>query len=97
MEVSMENQPFDVLEEKINNILLLIGRLQNENRELDEKNQELHKKCEEKEENIRLLKEECDRYRNMKNEVASCKEKEDRIKLKVETLLSKLKEFENIT
>ena len=93
----MENQSFDILEEKINKILLLVEHLKKENLELKDKNQKLKDKCEEKEEKNRLLKEELEQHRYMKNEIEVHKEKEDRIRLKVETLLSKLKEFENIT
>ena len=50
-----------------------------------------------RDEKIKLLAEELEQHRNMKSEMEVCKEKEDRIRLKVETLLSKLKEFENIT
>ncbi len=97
MEVSMQNQSFDILEEKINKILLLVEHLKKENLELKSKNQKLEDNFKEKEEKIELLKEELEQHRDMKNEIEACKEKEDHIRLKVETLLSKLKEFENIT
>ena len=93
----MENQPFELLEEKINKILTLIENLKKENTDLKIQNQNLQQRCKEKEENIKLLNEELNQHRTMKNEIEVCKEKEDRIRSKVETLLSKLKEFENIT
>ncbi|MBN2031290.1 hypothetical protein JW824_13730 [bacterium] len=93
----MEDQSFDILEKKINKILSLIEHLRKENTELKDENQKLQNNCEEKEEKILSLKEELEHHRHMKNEIEVCKEKEDRIRLKVETLLSKLKEFENIT
>lgn len=93
----MENQSFDILEEKINKILSLIEHLQKENILLKDENQKFQQNCEEKEEKIKLLNQELERHSNMKNEIEICKEKEDRIRSKVETLLSKLKEFENIT
>jgi hypothetical protein len=93
----MENQSFNLLEQKINKILSLIEHLKKDNIELKDKNQKLQNNCNEKDEKIKLLTEELEQHRNMKNEIEVCKEKEDRIRLKVETLLSKLKEFENIT
>lgn len=92
----MENQTFDVLEEKITKILKMLDRLRNENQELKHKNQGLQALVEEKEENIQRLKTESESYRDAKNEVETYREKQNRIRAKVETLLKKLKEFEDI-
>ena len=92
----MELQFFDVLEEKINRIVKQVDSLKTENRELRMRIQELQSVLEEKERIIYSLKSEVDKSRGVQNEVETYKKNQDRIRTKVETLLEKLKEFEDI-
>jgi FtsZ-binding cell division protein ZapB len=92
----MELQFFDVLEDKINRIITRVESLKVENRELRMRNQELQAVLEEKERVIYTLKSEVDKSRGVQGEVENYKKNQDRIRSKVETLLEKLKEFEDI-
>jgi uncharacterized coiled-coil DUF342 family protein len=92
----MDLQFFDVLEEKINRIVNQVESLKVENRELRMRIQELQAVLEEKERIIYTLKSEADKSRAVQNEVENYKKNQDRIRSKVETLLEKLKEFEDI-
>ena len=92
----MEDQTFEVLEEKINKILTIVDQLKKENQELRQKNQELRTLIEEKEETIQSHKSESENYSGMKSEIEIYRENQDRIRSKVEALLQKLKEFEDI-
>ena len=92
----MDLQFFDVLEEKINRIVNQVETLKVENRELRMRIQELQAVLEEKERIIYTLKSEVDKSHGVQNEVENYKKNQDRIRSKVETLLEKLKEFEDI-
>ncbi len=92
----MENQILEALEEKINRVLSLVDKLKTENLELKQRNHQLQILIDEKERTIQTLRQESVQYRDAQNEIESYKEKQDRIKSKVEALLQKLKEFEDI-
>ena len=92
----MENQAFEVLEEKINHILAVVDRLKSENNDLRQKNQELQSLMNEKDNTIQTLQVEVERYRKTQTAVDSYKENQDHIRTKVESLINKLKEFEDI-
>lgn len=92
----MEAQVFDVLENKIDQALSLIAQLKEENANLKQKVQELNLIIQQKDEEILTLEQESNRAKNMKVELDTYHEKQDRIRNKVETLLDKLKEFEEI-
>jgi uncharacterized coiled-coil DUF342 family protein len=92
----MDLQFFDVLEEKINRIVNQVETLKVESRELRMRIQELQAVLEEKERVIYTLKSEVDKSRVVQNEIDNYRKNQDRIRSKVETLLDKLKEFEDI-
>jgi len=92
----MENQAFEVLEEKINHILALVDRLKTENKDLRQKNQELQSLMNGKDNTIQTLQVEVESYRKTQTVVDSYKENQDHIRTKVESLINKLKEFEDI-
>jgi uncharacterized coiled-coil DUF342 family protein len=92
----MEIQFFDVLEEKVNRIIGRIETLKGENRELRMRIQELQAVVEEKERIVYALKSEVDKSRGVQTEIENYRKNQDRIRSKVETLLEKLKEFEDI-
>jgi len=91
----MELQFFDVLEEKINRIVGSVETLKGENRELRMRIQELQAILEEKERAVYALKTEVDKTRGVQNEIDDYRKNQDRIRSKVETLLERLKEFED--
>jgi FtsZ-binding cell division protein ZapB len=96
LEDEMELNTFEELEKKIDQVLSLVDRLKMENEELKTRNMELQKRLEEKESIVHSLKEESEQYQEIKTEVTSFREKEDHIRSKVESLLQKLKEFEDM-
>lgn len=92
----MDLQFFDVLEEKINRMVNLLDRMRTENRELRLRVQELQAAVEDKERTILNLKTEVDKSKTVQGEIDSYRKNQDRIRLKVENLLEKLKEFEEL-
>ena len=92
----MENQAFEALEQKISKILSILERMRKENEQLKQRNNELRSIVEEKEKTIQELKANAERYSTFQNEADAYKESQDHIRARVETLLEKLKEFENI-
>ena len=92
----MENQAFEVLEEKITKILSMLERMRRENEQLKQKNSELRTLLDEKEKIIQGFKNDAERYDNFKAEIKTHRESQDHIRARVESLLKKLKEFENI-
>jgi hypothetical protein len=94
--MAMDNQLFEQLEQKILQVLAVAARFKTENRELMQKNQELLSKLEEKERILLAVKEESERRKSAQTEMETYKEKQDRIRFKIENLLEKLKEFEEI-
>ena len=94
----MEGQTFeiDTLEKKIDQVLSLINRLEKENSDLKQKNIDLQKKIEQKENLILEIREESQSYDQMKEQVNTYQENQTRIRNKVEHLLEKLKDFDQI-
>ncbi len=90
----MELQQLDVLESKINQAIKLIDELKLEKQELLKTNQELRSDCESKEQLIQQLKEENQNFKQIHHESSLGKEKEDKIKNKVEEMLSRLDELQ---
>jgi DNA repair exonuclease SbcCD ATPase subunit len=95
LEVCMENLSFEVLEEKINKIIDMLERIKKENQELRQKNKEFKQLLYEKEQIIQTLKTESESNIAVNNEIDNYRKNQDRIREKVEALLSKLKEFED--
>jgi len=91
----MEAQSFDLLEEKISNLIGMLNRLRIENQELKNQNQEMRLQLDDKEQLLSSLKNETDQLRNAKTDVEMYKQNQDRIANKVDSLLMKLKEFED--
>lgn len=91
----MENLSFEVLEEKINKIIDMLERIKKENQELRQKNKEFKQLLYEKEQIIQTLKTESESNIAVNNEIDNYRKNQDRIREKVEALLSKLKEFED--
>ena len=91
----MENLSFEVLEEKINEIIDMLERIKKENQELRQKNKEFKQLLYEKEQIIQTLKTESESNIAVNNEIDNYRKNQDRIREKVEALLSKLKEFED--
>jgi len=92
----MDLQFFDMLEEKVSRMVQQLGQLKTENRELRMRNQELQAVLEDKERVVYTLRTELDQSRAVQGEIENYRKSQDRIRSKVETLLEKLKDFENI-
>jgi len=92
----MENQSFELLEEKIDQILRKLNELKKENVGLKERNQELQSIISDKESKLQELTTVSESSQSMQTEIADYKEKQDNIRLKVEGLLDKLQEFEQM-
>ena len=92
----MDNQSFELLEKKIDQILAKLSELKKENTALKERNQELQSIISEKESKIQELSEATESSQSMQTEINDYKEKQDRIRIKVEGLLDKLQEFEQL-
>ncbi|MDM7926254.1 MAG: cell division protein ZapB [bacterium] len=92
----MDLQFIDMLEEKVNRMVQQLGQLKTENRELRMRNQELQAILEDKERAVYTLRTELDQSRAVQGEIENYRKSQDRIRSKVETLLEKLKDFENI-
>ncbi len=92
----MENETFEILEKKIDQLIQVLLKLKKENQDLKVKNQELVSSVAEKERKIQQLVQESERSQSMQSEIAGYKDKQDRIRNKVENLLEKLQEFEKL-
>jgi DNA repair exonuclease SbcCD ATPase subunit len=92
----MDLQFFDMLEQKVTRMIQQLGQLKGENRELRMRIQELQAVLEEKERAVYTLKTQLDQSRSVQGELENYRKSQDRIRSKVETLLEKLKDFENI-
>lgn len=92
----MEIQAFELLEQKIVQVLGFLSRLRAQNQELTRQNQELLAKLEEKERVILTLKQDVEQRKKALDDVDVYREKQERIRNKIEMLIEKLKEFEEI-
>ena len=92
----MDINAFELLEKKIDLLLELLHRLKQENEEFRKQNAELRHIVEEKEKQLLASKNEVEKYQAMQLEIAQYKDKQDRVKAKVERLIDKMKEFESL-
>ena len=92
----MDNETFEILEKKIDQLIQVSLKLKKENQDLKAKNQELVSSVAEKERKIQQLVQEAGRSQSMQSEIAEYKDKQGRIRNKVENLLEKLQEFEKL-
>ncbi len=92
----MENQIFDLLEQKIIQVLNMASHLKAENQELHLKNQQMQAKLEEKERILLTLREDAEQRKKVQDEIETYKGNQDRIRSKIENLIEKLREFEEI-
>jgi len=92
----MEYQAIQILENKIDQLLTQLNELKENNRQLKATNAELMNRLQEKERFIQSTKEDADRVQTMKQEINNYRENQDKIRLKVEGLIDKLKEFDAI-
>ena len=92
----MDINAFELLEKKIDLLLELLHRLKQENEEFRKQNAELRHIVEEKEKQLLASKNEVEKYQAMQLEISQYKDKQDRVKAKVERLIDKMKEFESL-
>ena len=91
----MDTQSLDVLEQKVNRIIYELNRCKKENLEMKHTINELTLAVNQKEKIVESLSEENMRLKDAQSDINSYRENQDRIKNKVESLLEKLKEFED--
>ncbi|MFQ5674697.1 MAG: cell division protein ZapB [bacterium] len=89
----MDWEHLDRLEMKIHQAIDLIEQLKSENRQLREENQKLLSESQSGELLIQQLKEENHNLKQIQNESSLGKEKEDKIRTKIEQMLEKLDEL----
>ncbi|MFQ5823695.1 MAG: hypothetical protein ACE5JB_06540 [bacterium] len=90
----MEMEQLEILETKINQAVELIGKLKKENQEMLNSNRELRTESESKDLIIQQLKEENKNLQQMHSKSSLGKEKEEKIKSKVEQMLSRLDDLQ---
>lgn len=91
----MENV-LEILEQKVGRLLQQLQELRKEKQELSSRCRQLEKMVHEKDLIIQQLKQDSEGSLGMRSEIETYKEKQDRIRVKVESLLQRLKEFEDI-
>ncbi|HHS13211.1 MAG TPA: hypothetical protein ENN03_05515 [bacterium] len=91
----MENV-LEILEQKVGLLLKQLQELKKDNQELKSRCQQLERMVQERDLIIQQLRQDSEGSLGMKNEIETYREKHDRIRIKVESLLQKLKEFEDI-
>ncbi|MCD6116878.1 hypothetical protein J7K93_07680 [bacterium] len=92
----MDDSNIDILEEKLNKIISVINNLKEENRKLQANVNELKNSLHEKDEIIVRLQQERENVLSIQHEIESYKTKHDRVRSKVDQLLLKLKEIDDV-
>ena len=90
----MDLEQLAVLEGKINHAVRVIEKLKLENQELVKSNHELRSDSESNEQLIQQLQEENQNLKHIHDESSLGKEKEEKIKSKVEQMLARLDELQ---
>ncbi len=91
----MENQTIDILEQKILQLLAAHAKAKSEITQLQAKIKEMQANAEEKERALATLREDAEQGRKVLSEVETFREKQDRIRFKLQNLIEKLQEFED--
>lgn len=92
----MEFEQIDLLATRINKAVELIEQLKTENNTLQQKCDLLQSEFDDKNSLIQQLKEENQNLRLVQNESSLGKEREEKIRNKVELMLTKLDELQNL-
>ena len=90
----MELEQFNILEGKINQAVRFIEQLRKENQEIKSEVNELRSECDSKDLVIQQLKEENQNLKLIQNKSILGEEKEEKIRIKVEQMLTKLDELQ---
>lgn len=90
----MDIEKFEILEQKVLKLISKINELEMQNKELKQKSKILITKIEEKDNMIKNLQETNKSSIELQNEIDYFKKNENKVKSKVESLLMKLKEFD---
>jgi predicted RNase H-like nuclease (RuvC/YqgF family) len=96
VEVGMDSQAFDILEQKLHKILTKLEVLKGENEKLKLKNQELKSLVEEKENRLQSFQTESEEVTHMRTNLEAYQSNEKMIRTKVESLLQRLNDFDDI-
>lgn len=92
----MERQPFQLLEEKVDQLIALVGRLKQENQTLSKRAAECEQKIETLQKELSRTRQDSEHAESMESEIAGYKAQGERIRSKVEDLLGKLQEFKDM-
>ncbi len=90
----MDLQQFDVLEKKVAQIVANSVQLKSENAELRRRLQELEALNQQTTEQLRLAREAIDKMRGSHDDATTFKEREEKIRGKIEHMLAKLEELQ---
>ena len=90
----MDLQRFEILEGKISQAIKLINALKDENKDLKARVQMLENTHHEKDEELARLRHELGNIQSNADESRQLKEREERIRSKVEDMLAKLEELQ---
>ena len=90
----MDIQQFDALEKKVTQLIGLIGKLKTENSDLRRRLLEAESIQKHTDEQLRQAREALEKVRGNQDEANSFKEREEKIRSKVEQMLAKLEELQ---
>jgi len=90
----MDIQQFDVLEKKITQLVAAISQLKSENGELRHRIREMEALQQRTEEQLRNSQEMLEKLKGSQGESMAYKEREEKIKSKIEHMLAKLEELQ---
>ena len=86
----MDYQQIDILEDKINMAVELLARLKKENQDFKQRNADLQQKLEASEHAFEQMKADYDALLNNQEDVSLIKQREEKVREKVEGMLNKL-------
>jgi len=90
----MDLQQFDVLEKKITQLISAMSKLKSENLDLRRRLQEMEALQAQSDEQLRQARESIEKMRSNHDEAISFKEREEKIRSKIEHMLTKLEELQ---
>jgi hypothetical protein len=90
----MDLQQFDLLEKRVTQLISLVSKLKAENLDLRRRLQETEALQEQTDEQLRHAREAVEKLRGNQEDAISFKEREEKIRSKVEQMLAKLEELQ---
>lgn len=90
----MDIQQFEVLEKRVTQLVAIVSRLREENLDLRRQLRDAEALKQQAEEELRLSRETVEKLRGNQEEAISYKEREEKIRSKIESMLAKLEELQ---